>query len=75
MAISITNLPQKILQILIYIILSSLVWIYAPITITAICKLTILTDRWHFCEPNKLGFTIFGHLQNLLQFIKVQLKN
>ena len=66
MAKAIINLPQKFLQILIYIILSSLVWIYEPITIIAICKLTTLTDRWHFYEPNKLGFTIFGHLPDLL---------
>ena len=39
------------------------------------CELTTLTDRWYFCEPNKLGFTIFGHLQDLLQIIKVQLEN
>ena len=24
-----------------------------------------------FCEPNKLGFTIFGHLHHLLRFIEV----
>ena len=39
---AITNLPQKILQILIYIILRFLVWIYNPITITANCNLTTL---------------------------------
>ena len=71
MAISIINLPQKFLQTLIYIILSSLVRIYEPIIITANYELTTLTDRWHFCEPNKLGFTIFGHLQDLPQIIKV----
>ena len=62
MAKAIINLPQKFLQILIYIILSSLVWIYDPITIPANYNLTTLTGRWYFCEPNKLGFTIFGHL-------------
>ena len=66
MAKAIINLPQKFLQILIYIILSSLVWIYESITIIANCKLTTLIDRWYFYKPNKLDFTIFGHLQDLL---------
>ena len=40
--------------------------------ITANCELTTLTDRWYFCEPNKISFTIFGQLHNLLQIIEVQ---
>jgi len=55
--------------------LSFLIRLYAPIIITANYELTTLTDRWHYCEPNKLSFTIFGHLHNLLRFIKVQLKS
>ena len=55
--------------------LSFLIRLYEPIIITANCELTTLIDRWHYCEPNKLSFTIFGHLHNLLRFIKVQLKS
>ena len=54
--------------------LSFIIRIYEPIIIIANYELTTLTDRWYFCEPNKISFTIFGHLHNLLQFIKVQLK-
>jgi len=51
--------------------LSFLIRIYEPIIITANCELTTLTDRWHFCEPNKISLTIFGQLRNLLRFIEV----
>ena len=51
--------------------LSLLIKIYEPIIIIANCNLTVLISRWYFCEPNKLGFTIFGHLHHLLSFIKV----
>ena len=40
--------------------------------VTANYELTTLTDRWYFCEPNKISLTIFGQLCNLLQFIEVQ---
>ena len=51
--------------------LSSLIKIYEPIIIIANCNLTVLISRWYFCEPNKLGFTIFRHLHHLLRFIEV----
>ena len=70
---TITDLPQEFLQILINIILSFLIRIYEPMIITANCELT-LTDRWYFCEPNKISLTIFGQLRNLLRFIEVQFK-
>ena len=54
--------------------LSFLNQINEPISNIANYKLTTLIDRWYFCEPNKFCFTIFGHLQNLLSFFKVQLK-
>ena len=67
-------MPQEFLQILIYTILSFLIRIYKPIIITANCELTTLADRWYFYESNKLGLTIFGYLQDLLQIIKIQLQ-
>ena len=51
--------------------LSLLIKLYEPIIIIAHCNLTVLISRWYFCEPNKLGFTIFGHLHHLLRFIEV----
>jgi len=72
MSIAITNCPQIFLQILIFIILSFPIRIYEPMIVTTNCELTTLTDRWYFCEPNKISLTIFGQLRNLLRFIEVQ---
>ena len=69
---TIADLPQEFLQISIYLILSCLIRIYEPMIITTNCELTILTDRWYFYEPNKISFTIFRQLRNLLRIIEVQ---